>query len=293
MNALTALPRITARSAGLRKPSAQREAPKMQPNGTNPATLMKASSPKPRDPKTPRPVKCPPDWIQHGLLKNEVVGRNEKTILRANPVVNDEAGVLVEQIEGNTGVTRIDGSLGRIGPTCMMALDCHHLGGSSPRLQATASASSAAQSAGEMGEYRRGAHTVYEIRLHLVWTTKYRRAVLEASRGGGDAREGSYPGTVWDARRQDHERTRIERPRASTGINTAAGGGEQTDAMAEGEDGIQSDVGVSPHQKARLGQHMWARGYFCCSTGNVTDEIIADYIAHQNDNRDDDFKVDG
>ena len=29
-----------------------------------------------------------------------------------------------------------------------------------------------------MGEYRRGAHTVYEIHLHLVWTTKYRRAVL-------------------------------------------------------------------------------------------------------------------
>jgi len=24
-----------------------------------------------------------------------------------------------------------------------------------------------------MGEYRRGAHTVYEIHLHLVWTTKY------------------------------------------------------------------------------------------------------------------------
>ena len=29
-----------------------------------------------------------------------------------------------------------------------------------------------------MGEYRRGAHTVYEIHLHLVWTTKYRKAVL-------------------------------------------------------------------------------------------------------------------
>lgn len=29
-----------------------------------------------------------------------------------------------------------------------------------------------------MVEYRRGAHTVYEIHLHLVWTTKYRKAVL-------------------------------------------------------------------------------------------------------------------
>ena len=29
-----------------------------------------------------------------------------------------------------------------------------------------------------MKEYRRGAHTVFEIHLHLVWTTKYRRPAL-------------------------------------------------------------------------------------------------------------------
>jgi REP element-mobilizing transposase RayT len=29
-----------------------------------------------------------------------------------------------------------------------------------------------------MAEYRRGAHTVFEIHLHLVWITKYRRLAL-------------------------------------------------------------------------------------------------------------------
>jgi len=29
-----------------------------------------------------------------------------------------------------------------------------------------------------MSEYRRGAHTVYDIKFHLVWVTKYRYAVL-------------------------------------------------------------------------------------------------------------------
>ena len=29
-----------------------------------------------------------------------------------------------------------------------------------------------------MSEYRRGAHTVFDIQLHLVWITKYRRAAL-------------------------------------------------------------------------------------------------------------------
>ena len=41
------------------------------------------------------------------------------------------------------------------------------------------------------------------------------------------------------------------------------------------------------------GRHRWARGYCCCSSGYVTDEIIAEYIANQNTDMDEDFKVDG
>jgi putative transposase len=29
------------------------------------------------------------------------------------------------------------------------------------------------------------------------------------------------------------------------------------------------------------GKHLWARGYFIASSGNVTDEVIADYIRLQ------------
>ena len=29
------------------------------------------------------------------------------------------------------------------------------------------------------------------------------------------------------------------------------------------------------------GRHLWARGYFAASTGNVTDEIVAEYIKKQ------------
>ena len=29
------------------------------------------------------------------------------------------------------------------------------------------------------------------------------------------------------------------------------------------------------------GQHLWARGYFVASSGNVTDEIIREYIKNQ------------
>ena len=29
------------------------------------------------------------------------------------------------------------------------------------------------------------------------------------------------------------------------------------------------------------GQHLWARGYFVASSGNVTDEVIIEYIKNQ------------
>ena len=40
------------------------------------------------------------------------------------------------------------------------------------------------------------------------------------------------------------------------------------------------------------GRHMWARGYFCCSSGNVTDEVIKQYIAQQED-ADETFRISG
>jgi putative transposase len=40
------------------------------------------------------------------------------------------------------------------------------------------------------------------------------------------------------------------------------------------------------------GRHLWARGYFVASSGNVTDEILAAYIEQQDvEIQDDDFKV--
>jgi len=38
------------------------------------------------------------------------------------------------------------------------------------------------------------------------------------------------------------------------------------------------------------GQRMWARGYFACTTGNVTDDMIVQYIANHTET-DDTFKV--
>jgi hypothetical protein len=41
------------------------------------------------------------------------------------------------------------------------------------------------------------------------------------------------------------------------------------------------------------GRHVWARGYFCQSSGNVTDEVIKAYIEHQAHSTDEVFRIEG
>ena len=47
-------------------------------------------------------------------------------------------------------------------------------------------------------------------------------------------------------------------------------------------------------KKECWGRHVWARGYFAVSSGNVTDDIIAEYIKNQDEierRKDDNFSV--
>lgn len=49
-----------------------------------------------------------------------------------------------------------------------------------------------------------------------------------------------------------------------------------------------------PHLRKRYwGQHIWARGYFCATVGQVTGEMIQEYIEHHmNGSSDEKFTVD-
>ncbi len=45
-------------------------------------------------------------------------------------------------------------------------------------------------------------------------------------------------------------------------------------------------------QKRYWGQYLWARGYFCATVGSVTEKMIRNYIANQeNDEKDEIFKI--
>src|SRR5580692_1811202 len=101
-----------------------------------------------------------------------------------------------------------------------------------------------------MAEYRRGAHTVFEIHLHLVWITKYRRPALQ----------GEIATRVRDLIRDicgQHEvsimKGHVSRPRSSADLAAAAGDNQPPHAMAEGPDSAPLAGGVPASEEAVLG----------------------------------------
>ncbi|MBC2455747.1 IS200/IS605 family transposase [Clostridium beijerinckii] len=138
-----------------------------------------------------------------------------------------------------------------------------------------------------MDEYNKGSHTIYDIKYHVIWVTKYRYKVLNkpiASR-------------LRELIRQGCEARNISIVRGSIG-----------------KDHVQMLIGCSPnivpskvvqYLKERLiqdefpelkkrywSQHLLARGYFCVTVGSVTEETIKRYIESQElSDKEDIFKI--
>jgi len=140
-------------------------------------------------------------------------------------------------------------------------------------------------------EYRKGSHTVYNIQYHFVWVTKYRYHVLA----------GEVKLRVRELIRQicqqydllieqghmskDHVHILVSAPTHLSASQIMQKIKGRSSRMLQQE---------FPHLKKRYwGQHIWARGYFCTTVGQVTDQMIRDYIeGHVGKSPDDSFTVD-
>jgi len=142
-----------------------------------------------------------------------------------------------------------------------------------------------------MKDYRRGAHTVFEIHLHIVWTTKYRRPALCGEVG---LRVRDLIREICGA----HEVTIIKGHISRDHINLFVSIPPQVTISRlvqwlKGKTAFKL-LQEFPHLRKKFwGRHIWTRGYFCCSSGNVTDEVIKQYIEQQDHDADADFRVEG
>jgi len=143
-----------------------------------------------------------------------------------------------------------------------------------------------------MEHYRKSSHTVYDIKYHLVWITKYRKPVLEgeiASHGRDLIREICRSIDVEIIKghvSKDHVHIMVSAPPHVSVSNLMQ--------SIKGKSSRKMLSEFKRRSKVFWGRHLWGRGYFVASSGNVTDEVIMQYIEQQGKEPEDgNFKTDG
>ena len=141
-----------------------------------------------------------------------------------------------------------------------------------------------------MENYRKTSHSLYDIKYHIVWITKYRK-----------------PELVGELAKRTRELIR----QICKGMDVEIISGHVS------KDHVHLFLSVPPHisvselvkkikgksswkimsefktiSKQFWGRHFWGRGYFVASSGNVTDEVIMEYIKNQDKEiKDDNFRI--
>ena len=139
-----------------------------------------------------------------------------------------------------------------------------------------------------MKDYRKGSHTVHDIKLHFVWITKYRYHILKgdvALRVREIIREVCMAYDVKILKgvvSKDHIHVLLSCPPTLAACKLAQ--------VMKGKSSYKIQQEFPELKKRYWGQHIWGRGYFCGSSGNITDEIIKEYLNnHKNNEAKDDF----
>ena len=137
-----------------------------------------------------------------------------------------------------------------------------------------------------MEHYRTGPHTRFDLKYHFVWVTKYRKKVLAGEVGN----------RVRDLIREICRTHDVE-------ILEGAVSGDHVHILVscppnllpsklmqyiKGKSSRKLLMAYKHLQRQFWGRHLWARGYFVASSGNVTDEAIMEYIRNQGGTEPDD-----
>ena len=143
-----------------------------------------------------------------------------------------------------------------------------------------------------MQHYRKTSHSVYDLKYHLVWITKYRKQILMglvAERLRELIRQICKANDIEIIKghvSKDHVHLFVSVPPHISVSNLVQ--------MIKGQTSRKMLGDFKPLQKQFWGRHLWARGYFVASSGNITDEVIMEYIEHQDiGSEDEDFKISG
>lgn len=143
-----------------------------------------------------------------------------------------------------------------------------------------------------MENYRTTAHTRFDIKYHFVWITKYRKAILCGPVG---LRLRDIVREICKAHEieilQGHVAPEHVHLLVSAPPNMSASKIMQS---IKGKTSRKLMMEFRHLNKLFWGRHLWARGFFVATSGNVTDEVIQEYIRLQGQEppeSDDTFRV--
>lgn len=127
--------------------------------------------------------------------------------------------------------------------------------------------------------YRLGAHTKFDLKIHVIWIPKYRKKVLS----------GPVAVRVRDLIRRiaaEHELTIVSGKVARDHVHVLISYRPHQDVstIVQWLKGISSRVLLQEFAHLRKqfwGKHLWARGYLAVSSGTITDDMVRKYIEEQ------------
>ena len=129
-----------------------------------------------------------------------------------------------------------------------------------------------------MVDYRRTSHSVSKLSVHVVWVTKYRFHVLQ-----GDIQQRTRDLKIQICNSEnvqilkgvvskDHVHMHLEYP-SSVSVSSLV-------KKLKGRTSRMLQIEFPELKKKYWGRHFWAVGYGAWSTGNISDEMVQEYLEH-------------
>ena len=137
-----------------------------------------------------------------------------------------------------------------------------------------------------MSKYRYSGHTTTRLTVHLVWVTKYRYHVLK---GDIQKRCRELLIQICDAEdvrilsgvvSKDHVHLLVSAPPVMAPSEIMR--------RIKGRSSAKLFESFPDLKKRYWGRHFWARGYFCVTSGDFTEEMIKGYLEHHFEPKGDD-----
>ena len=138
-----------------------------------------------------------------------------------------------------------------------------------------------------MKNLRRGAHTVHDLKVHMVWATKYRKKALK-----GAIQERCRDLLLQIASANDIQVLKGVVSKDHVHMHVSYPPKMSISEMARRFKGRTGKILLTEYKETLKdtywGGHFWSIGYGAWSSGNITDEMIDEYLDHHDNRNNDD-----